>query len=78
MARSKATCKCIDDINSQLEAKGHRLDLAFTVAGEVFPMLKTEPAPAKTGERFRRRRAPIVPATHCPFCGTAYVKGRPR
>ena len=76
MARKKPTCKCIDNINGQLEAKGHRLDLAFTMTGEVFPQIKTEKWPPKF--EGKRQRTPIVPAMHCPFCGTTYVKGMPR
>ncbi len=77
--RKKPTCRCLDEINRQLADRGHRLDMAFTISGEVFPMLKTERVPPKPGEKPKRRAGtPLVPATHCPFCGTAYQKGVPR
>lgn len=65
-------CNCIDNANRQLRATGHTL---ATVQRNRSGSRKIDRIPllrAASIDPLRRGRAPIVLATHCPFCGTKY------
>lgn len=61
-------CDCIDHVNAKLRQFGGEVLVNLLGPERVF-ISTHQPPPAKGT---RRKKLPLVAATFCPFCGTAY------
>jgi len=75
---SKKTCPCIKAVDAKLAESNGRISRCFSAGFSTGggarmelspPMIVTEKIVAGL-----RKKPPLLVASHCPFCGTAYAR----
>jgi hypothetical protein len=70
------SCKCIENLNKELEKdeRKARLELTLTMDGKVYPYMS---ATFKKGKQIKEHHIIVVPS-FCPFCGKEYEGVKPK